>query len=229
MTVPKITKARRNNPRIHATIPEVIMRSPSIPVNLREYDKGLHIAGPSTFQVTSENFLHAECTKQFNKENLSIEKQAHCKARSMVVHLHTDEGEVKPSAVLTKYCSGSCKMGRVCKATQTANKTISVQILWYSGKESMCRTVLIPEDRKCKCVCSQNKSSCTAQQKFNKKICQCECQNQNERLHCEKKANKTGLHEWDDQTCSCVCREEKPCSTGTSWDKKICACSKRGS
>ncbi|XP_076274289.1 uncharacterized protein LOC143205097 isoform X2 [Rhynchophorus ferrugineus] len=189
---------------------------------------GLSLSAPAIYKVTANDISNAGCSTNFSTETKRILKKARCSPRPLLINILTEEAQVKPSYILTKQCTGYCDERRICEARKTVNKTIPVQIIPYSNKEQklLCRTVSIPEDTRCKCVCIKKKRDCTPQQTYNKSFCSCDCINKKEREHCEKKSKIMDLHTWDDQTCSCVCRRQMPCTTGTSWDSKMCKCSR---
>nr|QNH72563.1 toxin candidate TRINITY_DN9564_c1_g1_i1 [Isarachnanthus nocturnus] len=68
----------------------------------------------------------------------------------------------------------------------------------------------------CGCQCTLDPSKCGPRQKFVEKNCRCECKAQ-ERCPAD--------HEWDDQSCQCVCRDQiGECKRTMYWDREICAC-----
>jgi hypothetical protein len=82
-------------------------------------------------------------------------------------------------------------------------------------------SVTVPEHKACKCKCSVTEKDCNKLQTYVQSQCQCKCTNQEDQDNCIKQSS---IKIWDNNSCTCLCREQKECSTGFHFDSTSCSC-----
>ncbi|KRT84697.1 hypothetical protein AMK59_818, partial [Oryctes borbonicus] len=87
----------------------------------------------------------------------------------------------------------------------------------FDGKQ----IVTVDKHKSCKCNCKIKETDCTPMQVYEKEKCKCSCRNTDEEKKCIKE-NSTKL--WNPNNCTCQCRQELMCTTGSDFDWKQCKC-----
>lgn len=143
--------------------------------------------------------------------------------------------ETDPSIFYYPTCTRIMRCGGCCTNELLSCQPTEVEIRNYEA----IRTSFDPSEKlkyrgktivplevhtKCECDCKIKEKDCTLKQTYKKAICQCVCNNVDEREKCIKD-NNTKI--WNSKTCDCVCREEKECSTGFYFDQNTCRCERK--
>ncbi|KAH8387376.1 hypothetical protein KR093_006699 [Drosophila rubida] len=131
-------------------------------------------------------------------------------------------GNVRYSPACTRVnrCSGCCGSTLIaCQPTVTEALQMRVRKLGSKKKEYV--IVTVEQHVACKCDCRIRAEDCNTYQEYRKDLCRCECQNTDARDKClEQSENKY----WDDANCTCACRYNQSCTTGTIFDESQCKC-----
>ncbi|XP_031340556.1 balbiani ring protein 3-like isoform X5 [Photinus pyralis] len=183
-------------------------------------------SGPGVFHKklkTHVQPLEESCqSASFKNEFNSIRQQVKCEPRDTVVDLVPPLGAIIiPNAVIVKRCGGMCNGFKGCLPLQTQEKKMYVKTVRNS--EILCTSITVVEDLKCRCNCLQTPKDCTPFQVYSKETCSCNCQNK-DYAACIDSKNENVF--WDESTCSCICEQNKTCTTGTRWEESECRCVK---
>ncbi|KAG5883126.1 hypothetical protein JTB14_030961 [Gonioctena quinquepunctata] len=148
-------------------------------------------------------------SKEFRTSMKEMSKKVKCKPRETIVDIKYKGGKVVPEKISTKLCTGVCSGSKTCLSVE--RKNISLAILNVNVAAINHRLVVPPH-------------------KFStKKFCKCKCINEEEHRLCIKKiTNHYNKYVWNKNICSCDCKFEYICTTGTEWEKNQCKCVKSG-
>ncbi|KAH8400400.1 hypothetical protein KR215_011365 [Drosophila sulfurigaster] len=157
---------------------------------------------------------------------------ASCSPQPTIVDLNVGQEEAEQSGGNVRYapvctrvnrCSGCCGSTLIaCQPTETEALQMRVRKLDGSNsKKKVYVIVTVEQHVKCKCDCRIRAEDCNSYQEYRKDLCRCECQNTDARDKClEQSENKY----WDDANCTCACRYNQSCTTGTIFDESQCKC-----
>ncbi|KAH8276644.1 hypothetical protein KR044_001092 [Drosophila immigrans] len=156
---------------------------------------------------------------------------ASCSPQPTIVELSVGQdaeqtgGNVRyaPACTRVNRCSGCCGSTLIaCQPTVTEALQMRVRKLDGSNsKKKVYVIVTVEQHVACKCDCRIRAEDCNTYQEYRKDLCRCECQNTDARDKClEQSENKY----WDDANCTCACRYNQSCTTGTIFDESQCKC-----
>ncbi|XP_063920533.1 balbiani ring protein 3-like [Zophobas morio] len=155
-----------------------------------------------------------------------LRKKIRCIPRDTVVEVAApDSSKVIPNTVVVKRCGGMCSGSKKCLPKKRTNVDFYVRTTDQKSGMVFCSRISVPEDTECQCDCPEKKR-CSVDQKFDPTLCKCVCTNKEEERDCVDKADVDSNFKWSAKTCSCGCRREKICTTGTTWERTECRCVK---
>ncbi|CAH1159724.1 unnamed protein product [Phaedon cochleariae] len=207
-----VQKAENNRRKASEIIPEVSLRMPEFVVE------------PTKGKTRKKNKELTCNSKQFKTTMKEMTKKIKCRPRDTIVDIKYKGSKVLPNKVSTKLCSGVCSGTKTCMAVESKNVSLTVSIQ-DSSSRFKCSNVMIPEHTKCRCGCDKTSTDCSPSQIFDKKFCKCKCKNDNDYQMCmENISSNFNKYVWNKITCSCDCKVEYVCTTGTDWDRNECKC-----
>jgi hypothetical protein len=159
-------------------------------------------------------------------------KPATCQPMPTVVNLRPENDKDPttiyfPSCTVLNRCGGCCTHKLLsCSPIEEELITFSIMKSQYvaGSKKLQSRgkvTINVPEHKKCKCQCSITEKDCNRLQVYDKSQCQCKCSNTSDQ---EKCIQESKIKLWDNNECTCLCREQRECSTGYEFDSSTCSC-----
>ncbi|XP_034483725.1 vascular endothelial growth factor C [Drosophila innubila] len=129
-----------------------------------------------------------------------------------------------PACTRINRCNGCCGSTLIsCQATETETLQLRVRKVERSGASSKrgYAIVTVEQHLACKCDCRIKAEDCNTYQEYRKDLCRCECQNTDARDKCLEQSDHKY---WDDANCTCACRYNQSCTTGTVFDETQCKC-----
>ncbi|XP_030563047.1 uncharacterized protein LOC115764265 [Drosophila novamexicana] len=129
-----------------------------------------------------------------------------------------------PACTRINRCNGCCGSTLIaCQPTQTETLQLRVRKVERFGASSkrVSAIVSVEQHLACKCDCRIKAEDCNAYQEYRKDLCRCECQNTDARDKCLEQSDHKY---WDDANCTCACRYNQSCTTGTVFDETQCKC-----
>ncbi|XP_017871696.1 PREDICTED: uncharacterized protein LOC108619557 isoform X1 [Drosophila arizonae] len=129
-----------------------------------------------------------------------------------------------PACTRINRCNGCCGSTLIsCQPTETETLQLRVRKVERFGASSKrgYAIVNVEQHLACKCDCRIKAEDCNAYQEYRKDLCRCECQNTDARDKCLEQSDHKY---WDDANCTCACRYNQSCTTGTVFDEAQCKC-----
>ncbi|XP_017028669.1 uncharacterized protein Pvf1 isoform X1 [Drosophila kikkawai] len=129
-----------------------------------------------------------------------------------------------PSCTRISRCNGCCGSTLIsCQPTETEIVQLRVRKVdrAATGGRRPFAIVSVEQHKACRCDCRTKAEDCNVYQSYRKDLCRCECHNLDARDKCLEQADSKY---WDDANCTCVCRYNQSCTTGTVFDETQCKC-----
>ncbi|GJQ65410.1 Pvf1 [Trypoxylus dichotomus] len=131
-----------------------------------------------------------------------------------------------PSCTRIEQCGGCCNHDLLeCQPVDVETINLQVYRGSYNGGSNFKfdgkQIVTVDRHKSCKCDCKVKETDCTSMQIYEKEKCKCSCRNTDEEKKCIKE-NSTKL--WNPNNCTCQCRQELMCTTGSDFDWRQCKC-----
>ncbi|XP_017853456.1 vascular endothelial growth factor A isoform X2 [Drosophila busckii] len=177
----------------------------------------------------SGEYSSRETYKRSVDRAIKFASPARCSPQPTIVELKpSSEGDhtsgnvyFSPACTRVNRCNGCCGSTLIsCQPTQTELVKMRVRQM-KDGVRDGFAIVDVEQHLDCKCDCRIKAEDCNAYQEYRKDLCRCECQNTDARQKClEQSEHKY----WDDANCTCVCRYNQSCTTGTVFDETLCKC-----
>ncbi|XP_063874973.1 placenta growth factor-like [Scylla paramamosain] len=153
-------------------------------------------------------------------------EMAHCQPEKKTVKLDLPQEAGTmffPTCVRVEQCGGCCGHSMLtCRPIRT--ETVTYEVTKMIGENiSSPYYVNVTKHVECEEQCSVTEKECTASQIYDKKNCECICENEEQKRACHKSQDKL----WDKNFCTCKCRkDDDKCSTGQSFSQESCTCEK---
>ncbi|XP_017113139.1 vascular endothelial growth factor C [Drosophila elegans] len=129
-----------------------------------------------------------------------------------------------PACTRISRCNGCCGSTLIsCQPTEVEQVQLRVRKVdraATSGRRPF-TIVTVEQHTACRCDCRTKAEDCNVYQSYIKDLCRCECHNTDARDKCLEQADSKY---WVDDNCSCVCRYNQSCTTGTVFDETLCKC-----
>ncbi|KAH8291611.1 hypothetical protein KR018_006753, partial [Drosophila ironensis] len=195
-------------------------------------------AAAAAAKPLSFNWIPIECrtpSNWTNKTSVSFAAAvrnatpAGCSPQPTIVELKppAEEGSdfyYTPACTRINRCNGCCgSMLISCQPTETEIVQLRVRKVDRSGAGArrLVAIVDVEQHLTCKCDCRIKAEDCNAYQSYRADLCRCECHNTDAKDKClEQPESKY----WDDANCTCACRYNQSCTTGTVFDETQCKC-----
>ncbi|KAH8240446.1 hypothetical protein KR038_002603 [Drosophila bunnanda] len=129
-----------------------------------------------------------------------------------------------PSCTRISRCNGCCGSTLIsCQPTETEIVQLRVRKVdrAATGGRRPFAIVSVEQHKACRCDCRTKAEDCNVYQSYRKDLCRCECHNLDARDKCLEQVD---TKYWDDANCTCVCRYNQSCTTGTVFDETQCKC-----
>ncbi|KAK9746775.1 CXCXC repeat [Popillia japonica] len=131
-----------------------------------------------------------------------------------------------PSCTRIERCGGCCNHDLLeCQPTETETVNVMIYKASHKGgnnlKDAGKELIAVEKHKSCKCNCKLKESDCSPTQVYDKENCRCSCRNTDEEQKCGK---ENSAKQWNPNTCTCQCREEVKCTTGSIFDLSQCKC-----
>ncbi|XP_022214072.2 uncharacterized protein LOC111068703 [Drosophila obscura] len=127
-----------------------------------------------------------------------------------------------PACTRINRCNGCCGSTLIsCQPTQTEKVQMRVRKFERGGTTRVSEIIVVEQHLACRCDCRIKAEDCNAYQLYRRELCRCECQNTDARDKCLEQADSKY---WDDANCTCACRYNQSCTTGTVFDETQCKC-----
>lgn len=153
-----------------------------------------------------------------------------CMVKDVAVEVPVPENTIPdliiPSHIVVPRCTGLCltSIGSSCSPRKT--KIENHNIVVYVNSTPYCSTIQLEHHRgPCRCECDKTEQTCIAlgpRHVYSEESCSCIC-NPNlihNKIECE---NRTSYH-WNTDSCECLCKNQRICPPGSSWDEGVCSC-----
>ncbi|KAH8320090.1 hypothetical protein KR074_011625, partial [Drosophila pseudoananassae] len=129
-----------------------------------------------------------------------------------------------PACTRINRCSGCCGSTLIsCQPTETEIVQLRVRKVDRSGAGPRRLTAIVDVEQHlaCRCDCRIKEGDCNAYQSYRQELCRCECHNTDAKDKCLEQPD---TKYWDDANCTCACRYNQSCTTGTVFDETQCKC-----
>ncbi|KAH8421251.1 hypothetical protein KR009_007019, partial [Drosophila setifemur] len=127
-----------------------------------------------------------------------------------------------PSCTRINRCNGCCGSTLIsCQATEKEIVQLRVRKVDRAATRRSVAIVDVEQHLACRCDCRIKADDCNVYQSYRKDLCRCECHNTDARDKCLEQAESKY---WDDANCTCACRYNQSCTTGTVFDEAQCKC-----
>ncbi|XP_017009891.2 uncharacterized protein Pvf1 [Drosophila takahashii] len=177
---------------------------------------------------SKENFK-----RSISKSTVRNATPASCSPQPTIVELKPpaeDEANYyyMPACTRISRCNGCCGSTLIsCQPTEVEQVQLRVRKVdraATSGRRPF-TIITVEQHTQCRCDCRTKAEDCNVYQSYRKDLCRCECHNTDARDKClEQAENKY----WVDDNCTCVCRYNQSCTTGTVFDETQCKCTDPG-
>ncbi|XP_016986734.1 vascular endothelial growth factor C [Drosophila rhopaloa] len=173
---------------------------------------------------SKENFK-----RSISKSTVRNATPASCSPQPTIVELKPpaeDEANFyySPSCTRINLCNGCCASTLLsCQPTDVEQVQLRVRKVdrtATSGRRPL-TIITVEQHTQCRCDCRTKEEDCNVYQSYRKDLCRCECHNTDARDKCLEQAESKY---WVDDNCTCVCRYNQSCTTGTVFDETLCKC-----
>ncbi|BFG01289.1 uncharacterized protein DMAD_01079 [Drosophila madeirensis] len=174
---------------------------------------------------SKENFKRSVTRSTIRKATPAI-----CSPQPTIVELKPPSDEAggfnvyyTPACTRINRCNGCCGSTLIsCQPTQTEKVQMRVGKFERGVTSKRSSEIIVVEQHlACRCDCRIKAEDCNAYQLYRRELCRCECQNTDARDKCLEQAD---TKYWDDANCTCACRYNQSCTTGTVFDETQCKC-----
>ncbi|XP_016967053.1 vascular endothelial growth factor C [Drosophila biarmipes] len=173
---------------------------------------------------SKENFK-----RSISKSTVRNATPASCSPQPTIIELKPpaeDEANYyyMPACTRISRCNGCCGSTLIsCQPTEVEQVQLRVRKVdraATTGRRPF-TIITVEQHTQCRCDCRTKAEDCNVYQSYRKDLCRCECHNTDARDKClEQAENKY----WVDDNCTCVCRYNQSCTTGTVFDETQCKC-----
>ncbi|XP_074599024.1 vascular endothelial growth factor A-like [Brevipalpus obovatus] len=131
-----------------------------------------------------------------------------------------------PDCVRVARCGGCCDIKGLMactptKVTQKSIKRAKIRIRRDVPPNQSVQTVQVDVHEECKCLCKVTEKHCDSSiHDYRPNECRCACKNSDNEIECYRMPNKM----WDNSKCTCKCRNESHCPSGTVFSHSSCSC-----
>ncbi|XP_001355114.3 vascular endothelial growth factor C [Drosophila pseudoobscura] len=182
------------------------------------------------YDVSGEMSSKENFKRSVTRSAIRNAQPAICSPQPTIVELKPPSDEAgnfnvyyTPACTRINRCNGCCGSTLIsCQPTQTEKVQMRVRKFERGGTSKRSSEIIVVEQHlACRCDCRIKAEDCNAYQLYRRELCRCECQNTDARDKCLEQADSKY---WDDANCTCACRYNQSCTTGTVFDETQCKC-----
>ncbi|EDV33911.1 uncharacterized protein Dana_GF19053, isoform B [Drosophila ananassae] len=181
------------------------------------------------YDVSGEASSKENVKRHVPRAAIRFASAASCSPQPTIVELKPPGAESSnffytPACTRVNRCSGCCGSTLItCQPTETEIVQMRVWRGDRSGAEPRRKVTIVDVEQHlaCRCGCRIKEGDCNAYQSYRQELCRCECHNTDAKDKCLEQLD---VKYWDDANCTCACRYNLSCTTGTVFDETQCKC-----